>query len=79
MTLPPKYALHQAGEMATRTRKAKVSLLDDRIEVLNREAIEASSAKQVFRTVSATIALVRVGVIFCIQLWTPIGNPSRTR
>jgi len=46
--------------MATRTRKAEVSLLDDRIDVLNRNAVEVSSAKQVFRTVSATLALVRV-------------------
>ena len=46
--------------MATRTRRAKVSLLDDRISILNQEAIEASPAKQVFRTVSATLALVRV-------------------
>lgn len=49
------------AKMATRTRKAKVSLLDDRIDILNRNAVEASSAKQVFRTVSATLALVRVG------------------
>jgi len=42
------------------TREAKVSLLDDRIDVLNRNAVEGSPAKQVFRTVSNTLALVRV-------------------
>lgn len=46
--------------MATHKRKAKMSLLDDRIEILNRDATEASSAKQVFKTVSSTLALVRV-------------------
>ena len=48
------------AKMATRTRNAKVSLLDDRIDILNRGAVDVSSAKQVFRTVSATLALVRV-------------------
>jgi len=43
------------AKMATRARKAKVS-----IDTLNRDAIEASSAKQVFGTVSTTLARVRV-------------------
>jgi hypothetical protein len=48
--------------MAARTRKVKVSL-DDRIDILNRNAVEASPAKQVFRTVGAILALVRVGAL----------------
>ena len=48
--------------MTTRTRKAKASLLNDRIDILNKDAAETSAAKQVFRTVSATLALVRVSV-----------------
>ena len=60
--LPPPTSTPYArpAKMATRTRKAKVSLLDDRIKILNRDALEASSAKQVFRAVSTTLALVRV-------------------
>ena len=53
--------------MATRTRKAKESLLDDRINILNKDAVEASPAKQVFSTVSTTLALVRVGASFCVH------------
>jgi len=57
------------AEMAPRTRKAlRASLLDDKIDILNRDADEASSAKQVFRTVSATLALVRVSAPFSSRL-----------
>ena len=56
-------------KMATRTRKAKASLLDDRIDILDRSAVEVSPAKQVFKTVSTTLALVRVSTPFCIHLW----------
>lgn len=44
----------------THTRNAKVSLLDDRIDILNGGAVEASPAKRVFQTVSTILALVRV-------------------
>jgi len=54
--------------MATRTCKAKASLPDDRIDISNRNAREASSAKQVFRAASAAIALVWVSA--------PILHPS---
>jgi len=43
------------AKMITRTRMAKVST-----DTLNRDTTEASSTKQVFRTVSTTLALVRV-------------------
>jgi len=45
--------------MRTRTRK----LLDDRIDILNRNAVDASPAHQVFRTVSTIIALTRVCIL----------------
>ena len=66
-------------KMATRTRKAKVSLLDDRINILNNDAVEASPAKQVFRNVSTTLALVRVSVPFCVRPWASTDDPIRTR
>ena len=56
--MSPPYA--KSEKMATRTRKAKVSLLDDRINILDQDAVKAISAKQVFGTVSATLALIRV-------------------
>ena len=58
---PSIHPSHQAGKMATRPRKAKVSLINDRIGILNRNAVETSPAKQVFGTVITIITLVRVG------------------
>jgi hypothetical protein len=49
--------------MATRTRKAKATILDDRIDILERNAVEVSPAKQVFGTVAAILALVRVSAL----------------
>ena len=49
--------------MATHTRRVKSSLFDDRIDILNRNAIEASPAKRVFGTVISILALVRVGAL----------------
>ena len=46
--------------MEIRTTTAKVPLLEHRIEILNKNAVEASAAKQVFRTVGVIQALVRV-------------------
>ena len=46
--------------MATPAREALVSLLDDRIEILDRNATEPTLAGQVFRTVRAILAFVRV-------------------
>jgi len=37
-----------------------VSVLDDRIDILNRNAADASPVQQVYRTVSDILALVRV-------------------
>ena len=67
------------AKMATRTRKAKASLLDDRINILNKDAVEASPAKLVFKTVSTTLALVRVGAPFCICLWALINNSGQDK
>ena len=64
--------------MATRKHKAKVSLLDDRIDILDGDAVGASPAKQVFKTVSTTLALVRVSVPVCVRPWTLVDNPTRT-
>ena len=47
--------------MATRTRRAKVLHINDKIDILNRNAVETFPAKQVFRAVSAILSLVRVG------------------
>jgi len=60
------------AKMATRARKAKMSLLDYRIDILNRGAIEASSAKQVFETVGTILTLVRVSV----AILRPSVDPS---
>ena len=46
--------------MATPTREALASLLDDRIEILDRNATEPPLAGQVFGTVRAILASVRV-------------------
>jgi len=63
--------------MVTRTRKAKVLFLDDRIEILNRDAVEVS-AKHVFRTAGAALALVLVPP-FCVYLWILIDNPYQDK
>jgi len=57
--------------METCTTMAKVPLLDDRIDILNRNAVEASAAKQVFRTVGVILALVRVSALV---LRPPVNN-----
>ena len=46
--------------MAAQVSKVQVSLLDDRISILDTSVADNSPLKQVFRTVSAIIALVRV-------------------
>jgi len=46
--------------MAARTRKIEPRLLDDRIDILNKDSVEASPQEQVFRTVNTILALVRV-------------------
>jgi len=56
--------------MGVRRRKAIVSL-DDKIDILNKNAAEDSPAKQVFTTVSAILVLVRVSVVALLySLWT---------
>ena len=52
--------------MTAHTRKAKEPLLDSRIDILNRNAVEVPPANQVFGTVSAILALVRVSsLVLC--------------
>ena len=46
--------------MAAHVSKVQVSLLDERISILDTSMVDNSPLKQVFRTVSAIIALVRV-------------------
>ena len=65
-------------KMATRRRRANVSLLDGRIDILNKDAVEPSPAKEVFRTVSTTLALVRVSAQFRTRPWALTDNPTRT-
>ena len=52
--------------MATRMSKTKVSL-DDRIDILSRITTRVSPAKEVFTTVSAILALVRVSDIAALR------------
>lgn len=49
--------------MRTRTRK----LLDDRIDILNGNAVDASPAQQVFRTASAILVLTRVCILVLVS------------
>ena len=58
--------------MAAPAAEAQVSLLDDRIGILDRNAAEASPAGQVLRTVGAVLALVRVRALF---LRSPLDSP----
>ena len=65
--------------MGTHARRLKESL-DDKIEILNTNALEASLAKEIFITVSAILALVRVRSVV-IRLYGALGlidNPTRT-
>jgi len=50
--------------VGTSTRK----VLDDRINILNKNAIDASPAQRVFKTVSAILVLTRVSVPFLAPL-----------
>lgn len=49
--------------MATPGHNINVPFLDDRISILNRNVVEPSPAKQIFMTVSAILALVRVSAL----------------
>jgi len=48
--------------MTTRKRKVKLSLFN-RIDVLNRNAIEVPAAKEVFRVVGVILTRVRVSTV----------------
>ena len=63
--------------MTTCPRKAKVPSLDDRIETLNRNAVEASSAEQVFGVVGTAIALIRVSAPLYAHLRILIDDRTR--
>ena len=54
--------------MATRTLEALASLLDDRIDILERDVTKYSPAKQVFGTISAILALTRVCALALIHM-----------
>ena len=61
-------------------REARVSFIDGKIDILNRDVVEASPAKRIFRTVSAILSLVRVGAPI-LHLSEPsyiIDGPTRT-
>ena len=58
--------------MAAPTAEAQASLLDDRIGILDKNAAEASPVSQVFRTVGAILALVRVRALL---LRPPVDLP----
>lgn len=49
--------------MATHAHKAKVASLNNRINILNKNAVEASPTNRVFRTVGNILALVRVSAL----------------
>lgn len=50
--------------MATRTRRGKTSILNDRIDILNRNVAETSPAKEIYRIVIIILTLVRVSPLF---------------
>jgi len=61
--------------MRTRTRK----LLDDRIDTLDRNAVYASPAQQVFRTVSAILALTRVCILVLVPPTDSHWRPNKDK
>jgi len=61
--------------MRTRTRK----FLDDRIDTLDRNAVDAFPAQQVFRTVSAILALTRVRILVLVPPADSHRRATRTR
>ena len=65
--------------MGTHARRLKEPL-DDKIEILNTNALEASPTKEIFITVSAILALIRVRsvVIRSCGALGLIDNPTRT-
>ena len=61
--LDPHHPTSQSAIMPAHARKARVSLFNDRIDILKRNAVETSPTYQVFRTVDTILALVRVCVL----------------
>ena len=53
--------------MTTGARKGKASILDDRIDILTRNVVEASPTRQISRTVVAILVLVRVSALVLCQ------------
>ena len=47
-------------KMATRTRGVNTSILEDRMDILNRTAVEDSPAHEIFKTVGAILVLIKV-------------------
>ena len=54
-------------------------LLNDRIDILNRKAIDASPARQVLKTTSAILTLVRVSTLVPRSPVDSHWQPTRTR
>lgn len=65
--------------MALRTSNVRASL-DNKIEVLNGSADEASAVNQVFRTAGNVLALIRVRTTLCSclirELWISSAIPK---
>lgn len=61
--------------MEAKTRK----ILDDRIGILDRNAVDASPAQLVFKTVSAILVLTRVSVLYLVPPVDSHCGPTRTR
>lgn len=57
--------------MATHVREDQASLLNDRIDVLEKNAVEGSPLKQVLTTVGAILALIRVSSLILCPITTP--------
>ena len=49
--------------MVTRALEAQTTLLDDRIDILKRDAEKYPQAKQIFEAAGAILALVRVSTL----------------
>jgi hypothetical protein len=71
-TQPPSFSCYpllvrptplNPATITTRTHNAEVSILGDRQDILNRNAVETSPTKEVFRTIIAILPLVRVSAL----------------
>jgi len=71
--------LAQNRQMGGYRRSVKASVLDDRLDPLNRDAVSASPVQEVFKTVGAILALVQVSVHVVLLPGDSYCSATRTR